>query len=83
MYRKVNNSRFMVIGISGIVLVMSIFTWLIYGIANNIATMTHNVSIMAGSTANMNANVARLSYDVARSSHLMSSPMDYFWNMGR
>ena len=39
MYRRVNNSGYVVAGISGIVMVMSIFTWLMYGIANRIDQM--------------------------------------------
>lgn len=132
MYRRVNNSRYIVAGISGIVVVMSIFTYLMWGIANRIDTMTEtivamgkdvhvmseaqkimvqdigalsanvasmqasvqgmdtnltavsrNMAIITGSTANMNANMARMSYDVGRSSNMFSSPMAYFWNMGR
>lgn len=40
MYRKTSSSRLMVAGISGIVIVMSIFTWLMYGIAKRIDQMT-------------------------------------------
>lgn len=132
MYRRVNNSRYIVVGISGIVVVMSIFTYLMWGIANRIDTMTQtivnmgtdihtmtevqkimvqdigamstniatiqtsvqgmdaqlasvsrNMSIITGSTVGMNANMARMSNDVGRTSNMFSSPMNYFWNMGR
>ena len=43
MYRKTSNSRYVVVGISGIVLVMSIFTWLMYGIADRINVMTETI----------------------------------------
>ncbi|MBF0248554.1 MAG: hypothetical protein HQL36_10865 [Alphaproteobacteria bacterium] len=127
-----SNSRYMVAGITGIVVGMSIFTWLMWGIANRIDTMTitivnlgsdiramtefqktmgqdigsmsqsissiegtvanmngqihamsQNVALMTGSTANMTANMARMSHDVGRSSQQVSSPMAYFWNMGK
>ncbi|HEY9079516.1 hypothetical protein [Magnetovibrio sp.] len=127
-----NNSRYIVAGISGIVVVMSVFTYLMWGIANRIDTMTntivrmgtdihtmtevqkvmvqdvsamstniatiqasvqnmdgqlaamsHNMAIMTGSTANMNSSMARMSHDVGRTSNMFSSPMSYFWNMGR
>ncbi|MEG3618798.1 hypothetical protein V5T82_10055 [Magnetovibrio sp. PR-2] len=132
MYRRVNNSRYMVAGISGIVVVMSVFTYLMWGIANRIDQMTEtiigmgddihimseaqkvmvrdigqmskdmnsmqaavqgmdqqmyvvsrNLAVMTGSTTHMNANMARMSQDVGRSSNMFSSPMAYFWNMGR
>ncbi len=125
MYKRVNNSRYMVVGLSGIVVVMSIFTWLMYGIANHIDQMTQtiaqlgddvhtmtevqkvmvsdigkmtenvsnmqasvqnmsqNVALMTGSTANMNASMGRLTRDMGRTSHMFSSPMAYFWNMGQ
>lgn len=132
MYRRVNNSRYVVAGISGIVVVMSVFTYLMWGIANRIDTMTdtivrlgtdihtmtevqkvmvqdvsamstniatmqtsvhnmdgqlgsmaHNVAVMTGSTVNMNSSMARMSNDVGRTSNMFSSPMSYFWNMGR
>lgn len=125
MYRRLNNSRYMVAGISGIVIVMSIFTWLMFGIANRIDqltltmmqmgedvhtmteiqkvmvndigrmtnnvgniqtsvhTMSRNMAVMTGSTAHINANMARLSQDMGRTSHMFSSPMAYFWNMGQ
>ena len=125
MYKRVNNSRYMVVGISGIVLVMSISTWLMYGIANHIDQMTRtigqlgedvhtmtevqkvmvrdigkmtgnvgnmqasvqniaqNMEMMTNSTANMNASMVRLTHDMGRTSHMFSSPMAYFWNMGQ
>ena len=132
MYRRVNNSRYIVAGISGIVIVMSVFTYLMWGIANRIDTMTEtivrmgtdvhtmaevqkvmvqdigamstnmasiqssvqgmdtqlmavsrNMGIITGQTAGMNANMARMTHDVGRSSNMFSSPMSYFWNMGR
>ncbi|MBT3239207.1 MAG: hypothetical protein HOL37_05690 [Rhodospirillaceae bacterium] len=43
MYKRVNNSRSMVVAIIGIVLVMSIFTWLMYGISQSIHTMTETM----------------------------------------
>ena len=43
MYRRVNNSRYVVVGISGIVVVMSVFTYLMWGIANRIDTMTGTI----------------------------------------
>lgn len=122
----------MVAGISGIVVVMSVFTYLMWGIANRIDQMTEtiismghdihvmsdaqkvmvrdisqmskdinsmqaavqgmdqqmyvvsrNLAVMTGSTTHMNANMARMSHDVGRSSNMFSSPMAYFWNMGR
>jgi len=42
-YRRVNNSRYIVAGISGIVIVMSVFTYLMWGIANRIDTMTETI----------------------------------------
>jgi len=42
-YRRVNNSRYVVVGISGIVVVMSVFTYLMWGIANRIDTMTGTI----------------------------------------
>ena len=132
MYRRVNNSRYVVAGISGIVVVMSIFTYLMWGIASQIGIMTQtivvlgqdvhdmsqaqrimvrdigamstniaamqssvqgmdtqltavskNMAIITGSTVGMNSNMARMSRDVGRTSNLSSSPMNYFWNMGR
>lgn len=122
----------MVAGISGIVVVMSIFTYLMWGIAHridimaqtivtmgqdvhvmseaqkimvkdigamssNIASMqssvqgmdtqltavSKNMAIITGSTVGMNTNMARMSHDVGRTSNMFSSPMNYFWNMGR
>ncbi|MCW8916085.1 MAG: hypothetical protein OQK24_09570 [Magnetovibrio sp.] len=122
----------MVAGISGIVVVMSVFTYLMWGIANRIDTMTQtivsmgndvhvmseaqkimvqdiasmstnmasmrksvegmdkqlqsvsvNMARITGTTAHMNANMTRMSHDVGRSSSMFSSPMAYFWNMGR
>ncbi|WP_139134886.1 hypothetical protein [Magnetovibrio blakemorei] len=46
MYRRVNNSRYVVVGISGIVVVMSVFTYLMWGIANRIDTMTQTIVAM-------------------------------------
>ncbi|OEJ67917.1 hypothetical protein BEN30_07925 [Magnetovibrio blakemorei] len=45
-YRRVNNSRYVVVGISGIVVVMSVFTYLMWGIANRIDTMTQTIVAM-------------------------------------
>lgn len=118
MYKRVNNSRYMVAGLTGIVLVMSIFTWLMYGIAQRIDVMTativtlgkdvhtmtevqkvmvhdigalnHNISKINGSVHSMSRNMAvmtgstmRISQDMGRTSHMFSSPMNYFWNMGQ
>jgi len=131
-YRRISNSRYMLAGITGIVAVMSVFTFLMWGIANRIDTMTEtivqlgadihtmtqvqevmvqdisamstnfgtmqgtlqnmdiqvtamsrNIAVMTGSTVNMNSNMARMSQDVSRTSSMFSSPMSYFWNMGR
>jgi len=115
----------MVAAICGIVIVMSIFTYLMWGIANRIDTMastivkmgddmhamtlaqgtmvkdigtmsehvvsmdrqltavSKNMAIITGSTTRINANMARMTHDVGRSSSMFSSPMAYFWNMGR
>ncbi len=40
MYRRVSSDRFMVLTTLGIVVVMAIFTWVMYGMAQQVFTMT-------------------------------------------
>lgn len=40
MYRRVNSGRFIVITTAGIVVIMAIFTWVMYGMAQQVFTMT-------------------------------------------
>lgn len=79
MYRRVNNSRYVVFGISGIVIVMSIFTWLIYGIAKDIGDMAVNMQhissdihdmtesqiAMSNAVTNIDGQIQYMSHNVA------------------
>ena len=79
MYKRVNNSRSMVAAITGIVMVMSIFTWLMYGIANRIEemagtmiqighdmhTMTEVQTVMVNDIALMTTHVSNMSQNMA------------------
>ncbi len=78
MYRRVNNSRYIVAGISGIVIVMSVFTYLVWGIANQIDTMTQTIvrmgdnmntmtevqKVMVQDIGAMSANIATIQQSV-------------------
>jgi len=55
----------------------------VHGMDQQLTVMSRNVAVMTGTTVGMNTNMARMSQDVGRTSNMFSSPMNYFWNMGR
>jgi len=49
MYRRVNSGRFIVVTTAGIVVVMAVFTWVMYGMARQVYTMTEVMVELNGS----------------------------------
>ncbi len=78
MYRRVNSSRFIVLTTAGIVLVMMVFTWVMYGMAQQVFTltdimlevnksfkdMTTDIHAMGENIQSMDANIAGMSGDI-------------------
>jgi prophage DNA circulation protein len=79
MYRRVNSGRFIGLTTAGIVIVMAVFTWVMYGMAQQVYTMTDvmvelNQSFkamvvtqtsMAADMHSINANVAVMGDNIA------------------
>lgn len=79
MYRRVNSGRFIGLTTFGIVVVMAVFTWVMYGMAQQVFTMTAimidlsdsfkaMIDIQVNMAADMNAmsgNIAAMSSNVA------------------
>lgn len=64
MYRRVNSDRFMVLTTLGIVIVMGIFTWVMYGMAKQVFTMTDVMVELNGSFQTMTADIHTMSVDM-------------------
>lgn len=78
MYRRVNSGRFIVATTAGIVIIMAIFTWVMYGMAQQVNTMTdvmvtlgkdfsHMVVLqegMASDIHNMSGNIDTMSQNI-------------------
>lgn len=80
MYRRVNSGRFIVVTTAGIVVVMAIFTWVMYGMAKQVFIMTDvmielNESFksmvvtqtsMATDMHNISVNIAAMDQSIAK-----------------
>ncbi len=53
MYRRVNSGRFIVLTTAGIVIIMAIFTWVMYGMAQQVNTMTQVMVTLGGDFSRM------------------------------
>ncbi len=60
MYRRVNSDRFMVLTTLGIVIVMGIFTWVMYGMAQQVFTMTDVMVELNGSFQTMTKDIHQM-----------------------
>lgn len=90
MYRRVNSDRFMVLTTLGIVVVMAIFTWVMYGMAQQVFTitdvmvdlnksfqvMTVDIHTMGQNIEEMSANVLSMSVDMNNMSSNISGITD-------
>ena len=64
MYRRVNSSRFIVLTTAGIVIVMMVFTWVMYGMAQKVFTLTDVMIEMNGNFAAMTRDIHEMSASV-------------------
>jgi len=64
MYRRVNSGRFLVLTTSGIVVVMAIFTWVMYGMAQRVYKMTDVMVDLNGSMKSMVTIQTHMSADI-------------------
>lgn len=67
MYRKVNSGRWIGITTAGIVIVMAVFTWVMYGMAQQVFTMTdimmdlnESIKAMVGTQISMAADMGQM-----------------------
>lgn len=64
MYRRVNSDRFMVLTTAGIGLVMGVFTWVMYGMAQQVFTMTDVMVELNGSFQTMTYDIHGMSTNI-------------------
>ena len=71
MYRRVNSGRFIVVTTAGIMVVMAIFTWVMYGMAQQVFTMTDVMVELNQSFKSMVVTQTSMANDI----HAMSGDM--------
>ncbi len=71
MYRRVNSGRFIVVTTAGIMVVMAIFTWVMYGMARQVFTMTDVMVELNQSFKSMVVTQTSMANDI----HAMSGDM--------
>ncbi len=71
MYRRVNSGRFIVVTTAGIMIVMAIFTWVMWGMAQQVFTMTDVMVELNQSFKSMVVTQTSMANDI----HAMSGDM--------
>ena len=96
MYRRVNSGRFIVLTTAGIVIIMAIFTWVMYGMAQQVFTMTdvmvelgqdfnHMVDVQDGMAKDMHSmsqNIALMNQNIAGMSNDITNMSGDITGMG-